>query len=73
MKFAWIKEHRDSFPVSTMCRVFDVSSSGFYKWLHGKPGQRTQRTEAIKVNINSRHPVMRVASEYSSRKSSTSY
>lgn len=51
MKFAWIKEHRDSFPVSVMCRVFDVSSSGFYKWLHAKPGLRAQRTEAIKADV----------------------
>ena len=31
MKYAWINEHRDSFPISTMCRVLQVSTSGFYR------------------------------------------
>ena len=36
MKYAWIKSHRDSFPVKTMCRVLRVSSSGYYGWLKSK-------------------------------------
>lgn len=51
MKYAWIQEHRDSFPVSTMCRVLRVSTSGFYQSLSATPSPRTQRTEAIKASI----------------------
>ena len=51
MKYAWIEQHRDSFSVKTMCRVLQVSTSGFYKWLRAKPSLRAQRTEAIKTVV----------------------
>ena len=31
MKYVWIQEHRDSFPVAAMCRTLQVSTSGFYR------------------------------------------
>lgn len=55
MKFAWIKNHRDSFPVSAMCRVLQVSTSGFYQWLSAAPSPRARRTEAIKDAVRSVH------------------
>ncbi len=51
MKYAWIKSHRDSFPVKTMCRVLRVSSSGYYSWLKGKQGPRAERTAAIQADV----------------------
>jgi hypothetical protein len=30
MKYAWIQEHRDSYPVVAMCEVLRVSPSGYY-------------------------------------------
>lgn len=51
MKYAWIKEQRDSFPVRDMCRILNVSSSGFYKWLKSTAGPRVQRSEAIKAGV----------------------
>jgi len=51
MKYAWIEKHRDSFPVSTMCRVLQVSTSGFYKSRSATPSRRAQRTEAIKASV----------------------
>ena len=30
MKYAWITEQRDSYPVSVMCDVLNVSPSGYY-------------------------------------------
>ena len=32
MKYAWIKEHRDSFPVTALCRVLQVSPSGYLRF-----------------------------------------
>ena len=51
MKYAWIKEHRGSFSISTMCRVLKVSRSGFYKSMRATPSRRSQRTEAIKASV----------------------
>lgn len=33
MRFHFIKQHRDDWPVNLMCEVLQVSRSGFYKWL----------------------------------------
>ena len=35
MKYAWIAEHVQSFPLSAMCSVLDVSISGYRAWLRG--------------------------------------
>ncbi len=51
MKYAWIEKNRDSFPVSIMCLVLQVSTSGFYKSLRATPSRRAQRTEAIKASV----------------------
>lgn len=51
MKYAWIKDHRDSFPVVVMCRVLQVSKSGYYRWVKAKPSLRTLRAERIQVSV----------------------
>lgn len=33
MKYAWIRQHQDTFRVRRMCQVFEVSRSGYYEWL----------------------------------------
>ena len=33
VKYAFIKAHRREFDTAVMCRLLDVSRSGFYKWL----------------------------------------
>jgi putative transposase len=43
VKYAWIREHRDFYPVAAMCRALRVSSSGYYDWLDRPPSPRTQR------------------------------
>jgi putative transposase len=32
MRFQFIEDHRDEFPVTRMCKVLNVSSSGYYAW-----------------------------------------
>jgi putative transposase len=33
VKYAWIREYRDSFPIAVLCQVLEVSASGYYAWL----------------------------------------
>lgn len=51
MKYAWIQDHCDEFPVKTMCRVVQVSKSGFYKSLHAKPSERAARSQRIREQV----------------------
>ena len=55
MKYAWIKEHRDSFPVAIMCRVLNVSTSGYYGSLDRVPSPRSVRHERIKECVAAVH------------------
>lgn len=55
MKYAWIKQHRDSFPVTALCRVLQVSPSGFYDSIDREPSQREQRRERIKQAVQQVH------------------
>ena len=42
MKYPFISEHRGIFRVDRMCKVLDISRSGYYAWLKRKdsPGKR---------------------------------
>ncbi len=55
MKYAWIKEHRDSFPVAIMCDVLKVSTSGYYASLDRVPSKRAIRHERIKQSVAAVH------------------
>ena len=32
MKYQFIEEHRDEYPVTVMCQVLEVARNGYYKW-----------------------------------------
>jgi putative transposase len=55
VKYAWIKEHRDSFPVAIMCDVLRVSPSGYYASLDRAPSKRATRHERIKQSVAQVH------------------
>ena len=55
MKYAWITEHRDSFPVAIMCQVLDVSTSGYYDALVRPASERMQRHERIQAAVEQVH------------------
>ena len=47
MKYDFILKHRDEFSVSRMCRVLDVSKSGFFAWLKRGESQRKREDAAL--------------------------
>ena len=55
MKYAWIREHRDSFPVAVLCEVLEVSASGYYDWLDRPPSPRAERHEQIQAAVRQVH------------------
>jgi putative transposase len=55
MKFAFIKEHRCTWPVKVMCRVLVVSRSGFFAWLRRAPSARMLRRDALAQQIRVVH------------------
>ena len=59
MKFAFIKQNQGEFPVLDMCRVLEVSRSGFYRW-RGEPiGKRRRRREELGEAIAQVHAANR--------------
>jgi transposase InsO family protein len=50
-----MKTMRLDYPTTILCKAFDVSRSGFYAWLTGKPSRRAQEDERLKVAIKAVH------------------
>ena len=44
MKYAWIQEQHTEFSVSSLCRILEVSRSGYYEW-RGRPPSPQADTE----------------------------
>jgi putative transposase len=59
MKFTFIRGHRVEFPVRAMCRVLEVSTSGFYRWIREPVGRRDRRREDLAAAIERVHQANR--------------
>jgi putative transposase len=46
-----MKANQAKFPVRAMCRVLDLSSSGYYAWLRRPPSKRAKRDAELVVQI----------------------
>ena len=51
MRFEFIDDHRDEFPVSRMCEVLDVSRSGYYAWRGRPPSKREMANRELYKKI----------------------
>jgi putative transposase len=66
VKYAFIQSQQTVFRVAVMCRVLQVSRSGFYAWARRGPSQRTQANHALLVRMRILHQQTREA--YGARK-----
>jgi len=55
VKFAFINEHHRVWPVATICRVLQVSRSGFYCWRKATASPRRLRQEKLLTKIRRVH------------------
>jgi len=55
VKFAFIREHRRTWPVGVICRVLRVSRSGFYAWRKRPASARAKRQQELLEKIRVAH------------------
>lgn len=55
MKYAWIERHRDHFSVTRMCRLFEVSRSGYCQWRRRPPSERSLANALLDTRVAALH------------------
>jgi len=55
MKYRFIAQHCQDYPVKTMCQALGVSESGYYGWKRRPPSQRQQADKALAARIRQVH------------------
>ena len=53
MRYACITQHEDSYPIRLMCRVLQVTPSGYYAWRQRGPSARATRDAWLRGEIRS--------------------
>ncbi|MEJ1399585.1 MAG: IS3 family transposase [Candidatus Sedimenticola sp. (ex Thyasira tokunagai)] len=51
MKYALIREHKEQYTIAMMCRVLDVSRSGYYRWWGRQKSAREVRREHMEKQV----------------------
>jgi transposase InsO family protein len=51
MRYAFIQQHKDAYPVRLACAILEVSPSGFYDWRDRVPAGRSRRRAALTVEV----------------------
>ena len=55
MRYAFVREHREDYPLGLLCRVLEVSRSGYYAWRRRPKCERAKRDEALTETIKEVH------------------
>jgi putative transposase len=53
--FELIQAEKASFPVRMMCKLLEVSRSGYYSWLGRRPSKRSEEETQLKASIQEAH------------------
>ena len=51
MKYAWIHQQQAEFPVRRLCRMLEVSRSGYHEWLRRPPSSRTTADQQLQEKV----------------------
>jgi hypothetical protein len=51
MRYRLIETHKKVWPITLMCNVLNVSSSGFYEWVHRRPSRRAIANDRLDGHI----------------------
>ena len=51
MKYQFIEQYKQEFPIVTMCRVLEISESGYYAWRKRPTCQRQREDAHLKQKI----------------------
>jgi putative transposase len=51
VKYAWIREQHAEFSVSSLCRLLEVSRSGYYEWLGRPPRAPTEAEQQVEAKV----------------------
>jgi putative transposase len=55
VKYAFIKDHREEFPIDIMCEILEVSSSGYYDWMKRDHTAKEARKNVLVEKISQIH------------------
>lgn len=55
MRYAFIRDHREAFPVGLLCQVLGVGKSGFYAWLKRPESPRSRDNRRLLSEIQAVH------------------
>ena len=61
MRFRFIEDHRQAHPVSLMCRVLEVSPSGYYAWRGRPESARSATNRQLLADVRRLHACIVVA------------
>ncbi|PHR97402.1 MAG: hypothetical protein COA78_27780 [Blastopirellula sp.] len=59
MRFQFIHEYRNKWPITVMCDVLDVSRSGYNAWRDRTESQHSQRRKSLEMQIRKVHNTKR--------------
>lgn len=68
VKFDFIRQHREAYPVTVLCRLLGVSRSGFYDYLYRWHNPKQDDPDQVKLEIRVREVFIKSKYTYGSRR-----